>query len=306
MKKEIEEVRTPEQESNSIQYKKNFGRREVLGGLALGGAGVAATAFFISCGDNISKVSATVPSDNTSGDKAQQIFTAALIAEGLAITFYYNVLVGSIIQSPELAGSGGSATNVTTSHADDVGYLRAALQQEIDHANLLRSLIGGTSATGDPNQTFYFDSTAFALLTPMLATLDALENAFIGAYMTAVQEFAQMAADVKSAAAEQLDSTGKAYTSVQLEYFAKVAASIMGVECEHRVLGRSIGGAIPADNLCFEQTDGLTAVFNGNTSAVAALTPFLTPGTGKTAFSFATALAGSTAIVLPCTGGVPS
>jgi len=41
-------------------------------------------------------------------DDPNQIFTAALIAEDLATTFYYNGLVGGVIQDSKLAGTGGS------------------------------------------------------------------------------------------------------------------------------------------------------------------------------------------------------
>jgi hypothetical protein len=110
-----------------------------------------------------------------------------------------------------------------------------------------------------------------------------------------------------------VDNTGKAYTPAQLVSFAKVAASILGIESEHRALGRSIGGSdfastIPANNLNYESTDGLTSVYNGANSAVAALTPFVTAGaTGfdPTAFSYATASSGAAAIILPTTGNPP-
>src|ERR1700736_6010726 len=45
-------------------------------------------------------------------DTVKEIFTAALIAEDLATTFYYNALVGPVIQDVNLAGPGGSANNV--------------------------------------------------------------------------------------------------------------------------------------------------------------------------------------------------
>jgi hypothetical protein len=41
-----------------------------------------------------------------SPDTPTEIFTAALVAEDLAITFYYNGLVGKVIQDPNLAGPG--------------------------------------------------------------------------------------------------------------------------------------------------------------------------------------------------------
>src|SRR5262249_54954114 len=41
-------------------------------------------------------------------DDPNAIFTAALIAEDLATTFYYNGLIGGVIQDSKLAGAGGS------------------------------------------------------------------------------------------------------------------------------------------------------------------------------------------------------
>ncbi len=238
-----------------------------------------------------------------SKDTVKEIFTAALIAEDLASTFYYNGLVGPVIQDDALAGPGGTATSVTS--AGDFGnvqYIRAALTEEISHANLLRSLLGISDASKDPVQTFYFPSGGFDTLGPFLALLDALENAFIGAYMTAIQEFATMSSRVRLLGF--LDGEPK-YTAEQLDYFAKVSASIMGVECEHRVLGRDIGGMIPANNRLYELTDEINAVFNGPNSAVAALTPFLTPSTGP-AYSLGFALANQSAVSLPVSGGPPA
>ncbi|MGH9376662.1 MAG: hypothetical protein ACRD1J_10955, partial [Terriglobia bacterium] len=148
-------------------------------------------------------------------------------------------------------------------------------------------------------QTFHFPYGSFSTLSPFLKLLDALENAFIGAYMTAVQEFALMAAQATA------NPSSIPFRPRQLEYFVKVAASIMGVEAEHRVLGRVIGNENPANNLCYEQTDGLTTVYNGPKSAVVALTPFLTSSTGP-AYSFQAALQGSRSVSLPCSGGPPA
>ena len=142
-------------------------------------------------------------------------------------------------------------------------------------------------------QTFYLPANAFETLSAFTGILDALENAFIGAYLNATLEFAQMAADTKGSYGYQRDSMGKPYTSRELEYFAEVAGSIMGVESEHRVLGRVVSNTNPANNLNYEQTDGLTSVYNGKASAVVALTPFLAPGKGLTAYSLATALSGA-------------
>ncbi len=283
-------------------------RRMLLGGTAVAAAATAA------CGSPLPGLlsAASVPaSDNVSQDTPVQIFTAALIAEDLATTFYYNGLVGPVIQDPNLAGSGGTAASPASSNSNvpNVGYLRGALSEEIAHANLMRSLSGGSAASGDPVQTFYLPTGCFNTLSAFLGVLNALENAFIGAYLNAVQEFAQMAADVKSGAQAYKDSTGKAYSNVQLEYFAKVASSILGVEAEHRALGRAINpsaSAIPANNLNYQQDDGLSSVYNGSASAVAALTPFLNPGSGLTGYSLATALSGAASVSLATTGNPPN
>lgn len=245
-----------------------------------------------------------------SKDTVQEIFTAALIAEDLATTFYYNVLIGSVIQDPNLAGTGGSATSIASNgNFGNVAYIRAALTEEIDHANLFRSLLGISDASKDPVQTFYFPSSAFSTLSAFTGLLDALENAFIGAYLNAIQEFATKAANARIRRAGDTDHGSTApdgsYTPEQLEYFAKVAASIMGVECEHRVLGRVISNSNPANNLAYESTDTLNAVYNGPNSAVAALTPFLTPSTGQ-AYSLATALANQASVSEPVSGAPPA
>jgi len=254
--------------------------------------------------------------DDKNSDTAQQIFTAALIAEDLATTMYYNSLVGGVIQDPNLAGPRGSLSNPAS--FANVGYIQGALSAEIAHANLLRTLTGGATAAKDPIQTFYFPTGTFDNLNGFLPILLALENAFIGAYLTAVHEFSLMAARIELYEHVQKDPGGKPYTKDELAYFAQVSASILGVESEHRSLARAIpaitpGNTVfagidvfPANNLNYEQTDGLKTVYNGPNSAVAALTPFITPGPGKTAYSFATAISGASAVSVPTTGGLPA
>ena len=224
-------------------------------------------------------------------DTVTEIFTAALVAEDLATTFYYNGLVGRVIGDPALAGSGGGIHDITNGNEPNVQYIQAALTEEINHANLFRSLLGGTKSTSDPYQTFYFPAGTFDQIGSFISILSALENAFIGAYLAAIQEFALMSAHVPA---------NSKYTATQLQYFAKVAASIMGIECEHRVLGNVIANINPSNNLNYEQTDGIQSVYNGPHSAFAALTPFVTPKTGP-GYSLQTALegAGSVGIVVP-------
>jgi hypothetical protein len=244
--------------------------------------------------------------DNQSGDTAQEIFTAALIAEDLATTFYYNGLVGPVVMDPNLAGPGGSATKVEpTGNLGNLDYFRAALSEEIQHADLLRSLIGKTTSTTDPVQTFYFPTGTFDTLPAFIDVLNALENAFIAAYLLATIEFAQMASDTRGGLVIQHDASGNAYTARDLEYFAQVAASIMGVEAEHRVLGRVVMNQNPANNTNYERTDLLTAVYNGKRSAVVALTPFLAPGNGLTAYSLQMAVSNAKSVYLAVPGDPP-
>jgi hypothetical protein len=292
-----------DEENRVIAAKSSLPRRSFLTRASLVGLSTAAAAFLPG-----TQVRADSDArDNLSGDTAQEIFTAALIAEDLASTFYYNGLVGPVIMDPNLAGSGGSATNVTAAgNFGNVDYFRAALSEEIAHANLLRSLIGGTSSSGDPVQTFYLPTGTFDTLGAFLGVLDALENAFIGAYLTATIEFSQMAVDAKTNQGGQHDSKGNPYLPKTLEYFAQVAASIMGIEAEHRVLGRVVSNSNPANNLNYEQTDGLTSVYNGAKSAVVALTPFLGPGPGLTAYSLQTALINAASVSVAAQGGPPA
>ena len=238
-------------------------------------------------------------------DDANQIFTAALVAEDLATTFYYNGLIGPVIMAPALAGPNGTALNPNPNNSNpgNIAYLRAALYQEIQHANLLRSLLGISDPSGDPYQTFYFPSGSFDTLPSFITLLEALESAFIGAYTIAVFEFGQLAAFATHAYCAN-GSVGP-YSPDQLEYFGEVAASILGVEAEHRALGRVIGNKNPANNLNYESTDGLTSVYNGPNSAVAALTPFLTSTTGP-AYSLATAFANAPTLQLMTTGNPPT
>ncbi len=114
-----------------------------------------------------------------------------------------------------------------------------------------------------------------------------------------------MAADTKSGLAFQTNPQGGQYTSPELEYYAEVAGSILGIESEHRVLGRVISNSNPAHQYKYEMTDGLLSVYNGPHSAVAALTPFLTASSGSTAYSLQTALAGAPSVTITTYGGPP-
>ncbi len=281
---------------------KTFGRRRFLQASSAAGLGLAATTLI---GASAAPLLAQglAPASATSGvqdpitkDTPAEIFTAALIAEDLATTFYYNGLVGPVIQDPNLAGPGGTATHVNSAgNFGNVDYLRAALTEEIAHANLFRALLGIPTHAKDPVQTFYFPAGVFDTLGPFIATLEALENAFIGAYLNAIVEFARMAS---------VAGTGSNYTYRQLSYYSEVAGSILGVESEHRVLGRVISNSNPANNRDYELVDGIYSVYNGSHSAVVALTPFLTPSTGP-AYSLAEAIANASSVDVKVGGNLP-
>lgn len=249
------------------------------------------------------KAGATPEASTAPVDTPAQIFTAALIAEDLATTFYYNGLIGDVITNVNLSGPGGSATSFTSkSNFQNVFYLRAALAQEMAHAGLLRTLLGlSASATADPNQSFFFDPATFSDFAKFTTTLVTLEQAFIGAYMAAIKEF------VLYAAAGQPVTVGSTtYQPSDFALFAKITSTILGVECEHRALARVISNSNPADNFNYEQSSGIATVFNGSNSAAAKLGPFLSAGSGTQSYSLQTALGAAATVTIASYGSYPA
>jgi hypothetical protein len=260
-----------------------------------GGAAVA-TAAALAAGTGTLHASTTV------ADTPQEIFTAALVAEDLATTFYYNMLTGSVIQSGDLAGRGGTAVAPSSSgQADNVDYIRAAIYQEIQHANLFRSLLGLSNSAADPYQTFYFNPALFSDFTSCLSYLVLFENIFIGAYLAATVEFGLLAAQ-----GQTLTFSGQQFAPTDLAFYAQVAASILGIESQHLALGRSLNpNIIPANNINYQQQGSVLTVYNGSHSAVAALTPYLAPASGTSAYSLQTALTGAPSVWLQTGGNIP-
>jgi hypothetical protein len=306
-------------------------RRSFLTGAGALGIGAAA-ATLIGCSNSMSSGSTTVMASGST-DTATQIFTAALIAEDLAITTYYNALIGAVIKDPNLA-NGGTAVNVSAGGSVvNVAYLQAALLEEVQHAQLLRTLLGlsptgsGDIGAGVP-ATFYYPTGTFDTLTNFVPILLALETAFVGAYMTAVEEFASMAAGYNGFSATQANPamSGSNYTQADLILYAKVAASILGVEAEHRALIRAIPSVtigsptigttsvLPANNVNYESQAGLIGLIVGvggtSTTAAAALAPFLASSSAQSAgFSFSTANSGFSSVItagVTTTGSIPS
>lgn len=237
-------------------------------------------------------------------DTVAEMFTAFLIAEDLATVFYYNGLTGAVVQDPNLAGPGGTIRSPSPSgNPGNVDYLGAAIFQEVQHADYFRAQLTGSNAhpENDPIQTFYFPAGTFDTLANFLPILDALENAFIGAYIILIQELAYKAVQAQ---AGTLPAGDPKHSPARYQLLASVAGSILGVEAEHRVLGRVIGNKNPANNLTYEQTDGLASIYNGPNSAVVALTPFLTSSTGP-GYTLASALAGLEKVYKASQGNPP-
>ena len=297
-------------------------RRAFLAGLGAAGVGAAAISM-VGCSNSMAATATTPVQAAAMTDTATQILTAALIAESLAITTYYTALTSSgVITDPNLAGSGGTATSVSASGSQvNVAYLQAALLEEVAHAQLLRSLLGlnvngsGDAAAGVP-QTFYYPTGTFTSLMGFVPVLVALETAFVGAYMTAVEEFASMAAGYNGFSATQANPamSGSNLTQADLILYAKVCASILGVEAEHRALVRGIpnvtvaaptfGGltVLPANNVNYEITDGLTGLLvsvsgSATTTAGAALTPFIAAGSNPVSVPTVATMASFSAVV---------
>lgn len=185
----------------------------------------------------------------SSPDTTQSILNAAVTAEQIATALYYEAIAGP------------SAPNLGRVHNNNnLNYFQAALWEEYQHIQLLGDR-GGVSLTGSTTPTIYFPSNAFSNSGNFLSLLDTLENAFVGAYLAAVSYWA----------------------SQSQPGFAEDAAQIMGIEAEHRALGRVTSGTNPPNNLIVE-----AALFGSVSDAVPALVPFVQGASGFTAYSFPT------------------
>ncbi|MBF6589592.1 MAG: ferritin-like domain-containing protein [Ktedonobacterales bacterium] len=171
------------------------------------------------------------------------VLSIARTAEELAVTFYSHGITNNV------------ALGITGS---DLTYLQAAVTEEQIHRDFLKAN-GGTSLAGP--FSFPHGVNTFTRLGLFIDTLEQLEVAFIGAYLAAVQEFAEQG------------QPG----------LARIAAQIGGIECEHRAVGRELGGLTPVNNFGFEVatfarvSDAVTALANGG---------FLSPS-GNNSFAYA-------------------
>ena len=150
------------------------------------------------------------------GDRA--ILIAAEIAEALAVTTYSNII--------------NTAPFFTRLASDDQGYLAAALQEEMSHYLLERSVTDQAT----PFTSFFYPLHMFADAQTTLNTLVTLEDAFIAAYLVGVRNF----------------STSKLRVT---------SARIMGIESDHRTLARVVGpGVASSDGGPIEAITGIQGV----------------------------------------------
>jgi hypothetical protein len=135
----------------------------------------------------------------------REILIAAEIAEALAVTTYSDIINASPFFG-RLAD-------------DDQGYLRAALQEEMSHYALEKSVTGMPS----PFTSFFYPKNMFADAQTTLNVLVTLEDAFIAAYLVGVRNFSNSNLRV-------------------------TAARIMGIESDHRTLARVVAPGVAAQD----------------------------------------------------------
>lgn len=188
----------------------------------------------VTLGGVMEPVLGTTKAFASAGESTQEIINLALTAEQLATTFYWHGRYSNL----------GVVTN-----SDNLPYIQAAVLEENYHAYLLANAGAKSLAGSEPK--FWFPKNTFSDPNVFLAVLDALETAFIEAYLAAIYQFGL---------------NGRAD-------LAELAGQILGVEAEHRALGRVINTNIKVpNNLLLEK-----APPKGSTVAnvAQALVPFL-------------------------------
>lgn len=211
---------------------KNTSRRALLKGAAIGGVGLAVGGF------------KGLPALADSSESLQTIINIALTAELLAVTTYSNAIASF------------SALGLDDGTGVNFGYLRGALAAEADHVSILELLGAYPLASA-----FNYPSGMFTSGTTFSGTLEALETAFVAAYLVAVKE---------AAAAGRPD-------------IAQLAARHASVEAEHRVNARNLLNKIPSNNSSFESLDGFNSV--GDAAAALVKLGFI-PSSGTGAYAY--------------------
>ena len=221
-------------------------RADVLRGAAVAGS-VAALA-----GLGVGRAQAAGKQDVT--QEARHILGALLVLERLTTALYYGGLTSyPVMRGADLAGPSGNPHNPGLppgGNPQQVRFLQAALDADAKHAAALER-----AGASSPHARFYFPRDTFQRLgssahhASFLGVIDILETVCVGAYATAAVAFIQLGRPD----------------------LAETAAQIMGVESEHRTLGRVIDHITPANNHTLE-----TAPFSEVDEAMRAIAPFLT------------------------------
>ena len=219
-------------------------RRQFLRGVGVAGASLMVGGVLVGCGGSGSSVGVSA----NPGD--QKILGAAKIAEALAVSMYTAFNASAIF---------------TGLPASDQSYFSAALNEEMFHYNLLKSVTGNT----DAQTIYYFPTNMFSDPQTTVNVMTTLEEAFVAAYLIGVHSFSTPSLRV-------------------------LAAQIMGVESDHRTLIRTATGdlgltsttgisgmaepVMPPNNSVYERTFGLSTIGQ----VVTALTPFLRASASNT------------------------
>ncbi len=221
-------------------------RADFLRGAAAAGSGLALAGLGVEGAQAAGKKDVT--------QEARRILGVLLVLERLTTTLYYGGLTSYfVMRSADLAGPGGNPHNPGLppgGNPQQVRFLQAALDAEAKHAAALER-VGAAS----PYARFYFPyDTLQRLGSPasrasFLGVVDMLETVCVGAYGAAAIAFIRLGRPD----------------------LAETSARIMGVESEHRTLGRVIGRITPANDHTLE-----TAPFGAVDEAMREIAPFLT------------------------------
>lgn len=185
---------------------------------------------------------------------ARDVVNTLLTAEHLMVAFYYTGLTSpQVMHNRALGGPSADPNNPGLPPGgapSNVRFLQAALDAEVKHAASLTSA-GAVS----PYAGFYFPPSTFRYMGTtgehgsFLGVMEILETMCEGAYIAALREFLRLG-----------------YPNL-----ATVAGQIMGVESEHRTLGRTIARVSPPNNLTLVKEP-----FHCIGDVATALRPFLT------------------------------
>lgn len=223
---------------SSSFFRSTSSRRRFMTRMMAAGGGVALGAGISS--QLLSKTSLPVAHADAT-DPVVAFGNAAVGAERIAVAFYANAL-----GKPSAYGVASDAAKGTLLNEGNRVYFSAAQSEEQVHQDTLVSL--GLSF---PYSVFQFPAGTFDSAKSMLAFGEQLESIFIGAYLGAIK-----------VAASETNAT-----------IAEAAAQILGIECEHRVLLRTIEkDAVPNDrNFEGNLSSNGSTVYNTANDAVSAL-----------------------------------